>query len=348
MYEQRIIELVTRKLAGEATSVELGELSYLLTKYPDAIYYEALLEQVWELGSNEEPEDLYVAFEKHKLRFKEELNFDVKKTALEVLLRKPVFLFTALICVLLSLSIYYFNYHNDTSEGVRVEITAGKGVRKEIKLPDGTQVRLNSESKLSYQMDMQSHKQRNVVLTGEAFFKVAHDKERPFLLKTNNLAIKVLGTEFNVKDYPDDAKTETTLMEGSIELTINGRSDQKFLLKPSEKLALVENKNKSAAKDNRSVLMIENISPVKVGNTEYIEEISWTENKFVFQNESFEELLPKLERWYNVRIVLEDPKIRSYRFTGIFINEDITQALEAMQLIKSFHYKLEENEVKIY
>ena len=185
-------------------------------------------------------------------------------------------------------------------------------------------------------------------MTGEAFFKVAHDKKRPFIVKTNKIAIKVLGTEFNVKDYPGDRESETTLIKGSIELTINDRSEQKFLLKPSEKFALTKRSEKPADKDSSSVLMIENISPVKVGNEEYLEEISWTENMIVFQNESFEDLLPKLERWYNVRIILDDPTIRSYRFTGVFINENVIQALEAMQLIKSFNYKLTDNEVKIY
>jgi ferric-dicitrate binding protein FerR (iron transport regulator) len=187
-----------------------------------------------------------------------------------------------------------------------------------------------------------------VILIGEAFFKVAHDKKRPFIVKTNKVAIKVLGTEFNVRDYPGDKESETTLIKGSIELTINDRSDQKFLLKPSEKLALVNNINHNLKKGASSVLMIDNISPVKLGDQEYIEEIAWTENKLVFENESFEELMPKLERWYNVKIVLNDPTIKSYRFTGVFIKENIIQALEAMQLIKSFHYKSIENEIKIF
>jgi ferric-dicitrate binding protein FerR (iron transport regulator) len=172
-----------------------------------------------------------------------------------------------------------------------------------------------------------------VILIGEAFFKVAHDKKRPFIVKTNKVAIKVLGTEFNVRDYPGDKESETTLIKGSIELTINDRSDQKFLLKPSEKLALVNNINHNLKKGASSVLMIDNISPVKLGDQEYIEEI---------------ELMPKLERWYNVKIVLNDPTIKSYRFTGVFIKENIIQALEAMQLIKSFHYKSIENEIKIF
>lgn len=346
MHENRIIELLTRKIAGEATPEELGELSYLLTKYPDAVYYEALLEQVWNFGQSEGKADLEETFQKHTLKFNEELDFETNNKCLIGYFKKPVLIAATLACFILLVSTYFIRNYISVPNEERIEIIAGKGVRKEIKLPDGTIVQLNSASKISY--DMHNTHQRDVSLTGEAFFKVAHDKKRPFIVKTNTIAIKVLGTEFNVKAYPGDRKSETTLLKGSIELTINGRSEQKIILKPSEKFALVKKKAKPTDKDSSSVLMIENISPVKVGDKEYIEEISWTENKFVFQNQSFEDLIPKLERWYNVKIILDNPAIKSYRFTGIFINENINQALEAMQLIKSFHYNLKENEVKIY
>lgn len=348
MHEQRIVELLTRKIAGEATHEELGELSYLLKKYPDAVYYEALLEQVWDLGQANNLEDTDKAFNKHKLRFHDELDFQVPGKTQASYFKKNILVFATLTFLIISTSLYFFKFYNSTGKEVRVDVFAGKGIRKEIILPDGTLVRLNSDSKLSYDLDMQSRSQRNVTITGEAFFKVAHDKRRPFIVETNKIAIKVLGTEFNVRDYPGDRKSETTLIKGSIELTINDRSGQKFLLKPSEKFALIKNSKKPSGRNEGSVLMIGNISPVKFGDQEYIEEISWTENKLVFENESFEDLSPKLERWYNVKIILNDPNIKSYRFTGVFIKENIIQALEAMQLIKSFHYKLKENEVTIF
>lgn len=349
-HEKRIVELLTRKISGEATPEELGELSYLLSKYPDAVYYEALLDQVWDLGKRDESDEVQEAYEKHKLKYKTELDFvqDGEKRSLVSFIQRPVFAYAMLVCILIASSLYYFNFRQFKHKDVRVDIIAGKGIRKEVKLPDGTLVRLNGDSKLSYDLDMQSQKQRNVLLTGEAFFKVAHDKKRPFIVKTDKVAIKVLGTEFNVRDYSGDKESETTLIQGSIELTINGRTEQKFILKPSEKLALVKEDSQKVDLNHSSVLMINNISPLKLGNEEYIEEISWTENKFVFQNETMEDLIPRLERWYNVKIVLNDPLIKSFRFTGVFVNENILQALEAMQLIKSFNYEQKENEIKIY
>lgn len=350
MHENRIVELLTRKIAGEATTDELGELSYLLSQYPDAVYYEALLEQVWNLGNGENQEEVSKAFETHKLNYLDDLDFESPAQSIGGFFKRSFLVYATLAMVVLSTSVYFLNFYKSSAKDVRVNIYASKGVRKEITLPDGTIVRLNSDSRLSYDLEMKSHHQRDVSLSGEAFFIVAHDKKRPFIVKTNKVAIKVLGTEFNVREYPGDRESETTLIKGSIELTINDRLDQKFLLKPSEKFAFVKDARKQSEKNQKSVLMIESIAPVKVGNNEYLEEISWVENKFVFQNESFEDLIPKLERWYNVRIILEDPKIRSYRYTGIFIEENIIQALEAMQLIKSFHYKykFEENEIRIY
>ena len=348
MHENRIVELLTRKIAGEATPDELGELSYLLTKYPDAMYYEALLEQVWDLGQDVEQSSLDDAFDKHKINNQDDLDFESTRKGFYAFFQTNALLLSTIAIIIFSTSLYFSKYYHSSVKEVRVEIYAGKGIRKDLKLPDGTFVTLNSGSRLSYDLDMQNKGQRDIVLVGEAFFKVAHDKRRPFIVKTNKIAIKVLGTQFNVRDYPDDKESETTLITGSIELTINDRSGQKFLLKPSEKLALVKNSKETLEKNFSSVLMIDNISPIKLGDQEYIEEISWTENKFVFENESFENLIPKLERWYNVEIILKDPKIISYRFTGVFIKENIIQVLEAMQLIKSFHFKFKENEVTIY
>lgn len=344
MDEQRIVELITRKIAKEATPEELGELSYLLTKYPDSVYYEALLEQVWELGQPPAKPDLDETFEKHKLRNKADLNF---KSNIAYY-KRPAVLLTVFASILILIATQFIKNDILRSKDERVEIIAKKGIRKEFKLPDGTIVVLNSGSTIRYDRDMKKREYREVGLTGEAYFKVAHDKKHPFIVKTRKVAIKVLGTEFNLRDYPDEVESETTLIKGSVELTVTDRDNQKFILKPSEKFVLHERAKERRAATVSFVATIENVSPVKVGDIKYIEEIAWTENKFVFQNESFEELLPKLERWYNVRIVLEDPDIRSYRFTGVFVNENIIQALQAMQLIKSFNYKLAENEIKIY
>jgi transmembrane sensor len=223
-----------------------------------------------------------------------------------------------------------------------------------VKLPDGTSVFLNSDSRLSFDANMNEKNERAVELEGEAFFDVVHLTGRPFVIHTNKVLIRVLGTSFNVKAYPNDKKSETTLIRGSIELLTMEGSRQKFILKPSEKFSLIERRGKSSGNLNgnkdkdSSTLLIENVAPVKLANKEYVPETSWTENKLIFENESLEDLAPKLERWFNVRInvVRKDPA--GDRFTGAFANETIEQALSAMKLIKPFNYTINEKNITIY
>ncbi|HUH32961.1 MAG TPA: DUF4974 domain-containing protein, partial [Daejeonella sp.] len=158
---------------------------------------------------------------------------------------------------------------------------------------------------------------------------------------------------FNVKEYPDDQTSETTLLSGAIELSVNNRPQQKIILKPSEKFALVssyvaERQRQRKELPGKVTLIIENISPVIIGDKKYIEETSWKEDKLVFENESLEDLIPKFERWFNVTIHLENQKVKHYRFTGIFLNENIEQALTALKLTKSFNFQLNKNDVRIY
>jgi len=246
------------------------------------------------------------------------------------------------------------NLNRNNADSLNTHITVVKGMRKKIKLPDGTLVWLNADSKLSYDMDMNHKEQRSVTLIGEASFDVTHDKKHPFIVHTDKIAVKVLGTRFNIKAYPDDKKSVTTLLRGSIELSVNSRPQQKIVLRPTETFTLIEKKKEisdqtSTVQTSKDIILVlANIDPVKIGNKEYIEETSWTENELVFQNESFEELIPKLERWFNVRIQLNEQNIKSKHFTGVFTNENIQQALIAMQLIKPFNFKINEHDVIIY
>src|SRR5690606_28240675 len=95
-------------------------------------------------------------------------------------------------------------------------------------------------------------------------------------------------------------------------------------------------------------MTVAKLAPVKIGNKEYIKETSWVENKLVFKDESFSELIPKIERWYDVNIVLENKEMNSYRFTGTITNERIDQMLSALQLVNKFNFKHEENNLIIY
>lgn len=355
MYKNRIIELLARKLAGEATKSELEELNDLITGYPDSVYYEEFLEQLWlsSEGQTDLP-DVDQAYLLHRLKFRDEFGHKEETRKISGFKKyKNLIGIAAILLVIVSAALLYYNRSDKFSPDT--QIVAGKGIQKKIKLPDGTIVWLNSDSKLSYESNINQRKKRIVYLVGEAFFDVAHHKFHPFIVRTDKICVKVLGTAFNIKAYPIDKKSEATLIRGSIELSVNDRPEQKILLSPSEKFALVEDKKVIHVKSNASpdvpkdiTLTIQHVVPVRIGNNEYIEETSWRDSQLVFQNESLEDLKSKLERWFNVQINFETEQAKSYRFTGVFKNETIEETLKAMQLIKPFNFKLKEHDVIIY
>lgn len=353
MDNSRIIELLARKMAGEASSYELEELEELMLRYPESVYYDEFLKQIW-LNTDEEAEgipDTDRLYRLHQLKFKNELARGQSEHPVRSHRYKGMLILSIITVILVFTGICYF-VRNDHSTA-RIEITAGKGLRKKIKLPDGTLVWLNSESRLSYDPDISTKEKRIVHLEGEAFFDVAHRKRQAFIVCTEKLSVKVLGTAFNIKAYRREAKSETTLIRGSIEFSVNSRSGQKIVMNPSETIAMeekyVQKKNSAADTSIEDIsLQIKRIVPVKIGAQEYIEETSWKDNSLVFSNESLEQLKPKFERWFNVRIELNSVNSRAYRFTGVFKKESIGEALLAMQLIKPFTFKIKEHDVIIY
>jgi len=365
--DTRIIQLLARKLSGEATAEELAELDEMLTRNPEGVYYAELIGQLWDEEKMRAPTDTDISYLKHIARHRPDFRGLGKlpvrpvietedRRKLGTLPVQPVtetaeghgrryLMGWAGVAAAVIITLGYFLYHNNVvkapvllAEKV-IEVKAPQGSRKTLYLPDGTMVRLNGGSHLHYDSNMQHKDTRVVTLSGEAYFDVAKDKDRGFVIHTDKIAIKVLGTAFNVKAYPQDKVTETTLMHGSIELTVNNKPYQKIILKPREKFALIDDKQKK--------LIVQDIVPVEVEDKEYVKEVSWVEDEFVFQNETLEDLAPRMERWFNVQIRIDNPQIEAFHFTGIFHKETIEQALTAMQFIKPFKFNITDNHVYI-
>ncbi|WP_421920436.1 FecR family protein [Marinifilum sp.] len=163
----------------------------------------------------------------------------------------------------------------------------------QILLSDGTKVFINSESTLKYPVQFDK-KQRLVELTGEAYFEVKSKPDHPFIVKTNGVYTKVLGTEFNVCSYPNE-ELNITLVEGSVAL--NQKHSKEILLKPGE------NANQIVEGDNFTVS--------KVDVNKYI---AWRNGYFYFQKERLEDILLKLERWYDFKVFYQNQGVKDYRF----------------------------------
>ncbi len=246
---------------------------------------------------------------------------------------------------------YLYNRQKSSPGAEKYEINVPEGSKSEVALTDGTKIWLNSGSKLAY-ADYTDSETREVFLEGEAFFDVVENKHKPFIVKTTDIYIKVLGTKFNVRSYPEDNIIEATLISGMIEIEeVNPGKEQKMniTLRPNQKVTFTKtaripepDKNSNAKIDSKPV---ERISIVKKVDPEII--TSWKDNKLIFNNEPFKSLLPKIERWYNVEIQLSDTSIYGYRYTGMFEKETVEQALDALKLATPFEYTIYKNRINI-
>ncbi|MHA4809396.1 FecR family protein [Flavitalea flava] len=226
------------------------------------------------------------------------------------------------------------------------------GERKSFQLPDGTKVMLNAGSTIQVAKNF-NISTREIILSGEAFFDVTHAPQKPFIIHTLSMDVRVLGTVFNIKAYPSDKQTETSLLKGSVEVIVKADPGRSIILHPNEKIVLAGAAEDSpgGTKDSpgqappaRSVKATVIKEKYKIDKLTYspmdssVVEVSWTENRLVFDNTPFDEVATRLERWYNVRIRFENKDAMQYRFTGIFDRKTIDQVLDALQLSRHFDY----------
>ncbi len=220
---------------------------------------------------------------------------------------------------------------------------------------DGTIVLLNAASSLRYPTSF-TGKERKVEIIGEGFFDVVKSKKHPFIIHTANMNIKVLGTRFNVKAYTEDKTTETSLIKGSIEVSLVNNPGKKYLLKPEQKLILSNNLPAKAAKNiGKAALpgvaagnMVE-IKPLTyVPGTQTDIESSWTKNLLSFEDEAFVDVAKRMERLYNVSIEFKNKRWEHKFLSGSFEKESLETALKTLKYTTGFNYQIDQNMIAIY
>jgi ferric-dicitrate binding protein FerR (iron transport regulator) len=365
MNQDRIIELYARKLAEEATDAELAEFTELL-KSEDEQFFHELISSWWKI-ENSTNTSVKKERDDHFNKILDIANStDLIDNAMMVDGKtnfakkiKPFLkwsMATAAVLIGLAVCIQYVNSNKNNLLDIGNnynEIVAKRGTKTKIILPDGSQVWLNSDSKLSYGARF-NDTIREVSLEGEAYFDVIKDKKRPFVVMTNALNIRVLGTAFNIKSYAQDATIETTLIRGMIEVRKNNEpATKKIVLTPNEKLvynkleALLvrpNNEQNTIAKKLES-LSITTLSK-NIPDSSRVE-TAWIYGRLVFDGDSFETLAEKMERWYNIKITIQNQSISNNRFSGVFEKENVEEAFKALQLITMFKYDIHDNEILI-
>ena len=229
-----------------------------------------------------------------------------------------------------------------SSDGIKYSnalntIETPRGGQYQIRLPDGSKVWLNAASKLIYPVSFNGRGQRVVELSGEAYFEIFKNKLQPFVVKSKNQEVTVLGTHFNINSYTDEGSVKTTLLEGSVSVRHlegstatrdlsyrrdDARGRDGVLLKPGEQATLANNQIK-----------------VTQVNTELA--VAWKNNQFMFESERIENIMRMIARWYNVDIVYVGPTPTDKFGGAISKFQNVSKVLQILEVTGSVHFKIE-------
>lgn len=317
-------QLLNKYLRGEASEPEVSELYQWIDAAPGNRKEVIEYKKVWAitaLGNENESQTWKILFD-HRINKRSYL-----KPYLQFIRYAAIFL----LVFVSGISLGYFGlrlakeklvYNKSTS------INSPLGQMTNVELPDGTKVMLNSGSSITYNGNF-SIGERVISLSGEAYFDVYKDNEHPFIIQTSLLNLKVHGTSFNIEAYPEENMVNSTLIEGSLGV-MNKDNKELLLLVPGE------NAHFDAVTKKLSV------SHVK---TEIY--TSWKDGLITFRNEKLKDIARKIERWYNVKIVIKNQSLGEEAYFGtIMKNKPIDQILDVLKLTSSLKYKIITNPTK--
>ena len=361
MLTDRLAELIARSLSKEATPAELEDLALHFQAHPEDQYFREILVNYWNSRREnfKEEDDLF-----YDLHFNHILALADAKAAPQAEIveieesarprirwAKRLSVAAIITGIVFAGAFFMFRPGKKTKASVPLqnEQIASRGARTKLQLPDGSQVWLNSETKLTYP-DKFDESSREVRLEGEAYFDVVKDANRPFVVHTSGIDIHVLGTDFNVKSYASEPTIETTLIRGRVEIVQQNRPDaEPKILRPHMKaiyLKPVVTETKAADikpsinKSPMKAAMVLTTLPTNMADTS-IAETYWVYNKLVFDGEKFIEIAEKMGRWYNVKIKFKSDKVANTALHVSFTYETLEQALEALRISEKFIYTRE-------
>ncbi|GAB3020105.1 FecR domain-containing protein [Niabella terrae] len=362
MEENRLLELLTRKATGTITLAEIRELQLHLKQHPEDLELSQALEAVWQTHFDQQhsySEDQQETFIRHlhqKIGIQEDEIPALPLRTTPLRWRKRLLRAAAILFICMGIgAVFYLTQHRDPAKTAPYVHMTRKGSKSVIELPDGTSVWLNADSRLTYAKTY-GDKTRTVTLSGEAYFEVVHDADIPFIVQTKAMDVRVLGTTFNIRAYDEDITTQATLIKGKVEVYLRNKEKEKIVLKPHEKL-LVKNitdastrrsdGTPNAVRDNTPEMSVVTIGQSATADS-LANEIQWTQNRLVFDQTGFREIIPELERWYGVNITVSDSSLYNRKLSGIFENESLTEVLQSFQLAVGFRYKLSDNTLTLY
>jgi len=341
MNNTNFLLLVSRKFSGEASDKELQELDLLLAANPDFFKQYKLLSQYWE--QHENPNQVFVEDSLQKALYR--LNLPVNNIYEEPVptIRKGRFFsFTAIataasVAIIITVTVFFKQSSKQNEVAAPVagleKKQNSKGTKSTIQLADGSKVWLNADSKIQYPTAFEGNT-REVYLNGEAFFEVAKNPKKPFIIHLANGTVKVLGTSFNIRAYDNEKTVETSVATGKVAFIPKYKNDNKkqdtVFLTPNNKVSYT--------------FIAEKIT---IAPTLATDDNAWKEGKMIFKARSLQDIAIELERNFGKKVVFEDDAAKEYILTGSFQNNTLEEVMYYLSKTKGFYYKITNNELLI-
>lgn len=339
MLEDRFTELLAKKLSGEITPEESAEFGSLLAGNEAYSREYETIKTYWQ--QDEQPYDNAVSvFEKIKLQTDIHQR-EAQHNSIRPVKRSFAWIGAAaavILILIISVFVYKGSPSHSRSPALQTalkELQTPSRITSRITLSDGTHVTLNAESDIKYPASFKGSN-REVYLSGEAYFDVKHDAQHPFIVHTPKFNIRVLGTAFNVKCYANDKTNEATLLRGSIRVTMADKNKTAILMKPADKMVV----------QGSQYYITKQTFYDQAGSD--VVETAWLNNKLTFKNEPFDQLANALARHFGASIKFQNNNLKNFTFTGDFERENLNQILLSLQIVKPFRYTLRDNNVVIF
>lgn len=317
------IELLHRLIAGTTTEEENRQLMEWFRECASKEEFFALFETAWKDSSDEMPRDVQ---ERMYRRLNLNLDLDEKKKEVKAVPLRPrvswkIWPQVAAACVIVVLSLLNYNMSHKQKQlaAQSFTVSAEKGQRAFVTLPDSTKVWLNSDTKISYPADY-GMKERNVALVGEAYFEVAKNPEKRFVVEAKGMQVEALGTAFNINAYRNGNKMIASLFSGSVRVSYD---DYVAILRPHESVRVdLLNRSFTQYKD-------ENMASIAL----------WRENEISFDGESLEEIAHIMNRLYNTTIHIEDESLKKECYIGTIRNNSLENFIDIINLTTPVVYE---------
>ena len=330
-----IDELIIDYITGRLTPEKFNLLNSWIAESKENSLYFRKLQEIW-YATAPQTEDVFdkdLAYNRFLYRVKESSHSEPAIPRKKIFFNKRLIQIAAsaaIIIVLGSISFLRFFSPTGSSKDEFYSITVPYGAKSQVTLSDSTKVWLNSGTTIKYSYIVKD-KVRKLVLNGEAYFEVAKMKGVPFVVETDRLDVKVLGTKFNVVSYSEDAKINVTLLEGSIALKMDNDKNNEIRLVP-----------------NKSATFYKSTNIVEVKDVDASTSTQWSQGILIFDDEKLEQIAHRLEREYNVKIDLSNALLNDSRFYGVFNkSQSIKDIFDIITLNNKLRYKMMGDTIKV-